>query len=85
MNEREEMDAEEAAQNEKVNQVREEMQRIAAGARSMFIVAVTPNGEMSSLCFFAGYADMRAMQIEGSDRIREIIAVNSKRGPTQLI
>ncbi len=85
MNEREEMDAENAKQDDKVNNVRTEIQRMAAGCRSMFITGVTPTGEMVSLCFYNGYADLRAIQIESVDRIREIIAANSKRMPTELI
>lgn len=85
MSERDEMAAENAKQEEKVNEVRSEMQRMAAGCRSAYLIGVTPRGEMVSLCFYAGYADTRAMQVESMDRFREVIAHNSKRAPSQIV
>ncbi len=85
MNEREEMDEANAKMDDKVSETRQEIMRMAQGCRSMFITAVAPNGEMVSLCFYAGYADLRAIQIESGDRIKEIIARGAKRIPSQLL
>jgi hypothetical protein len=85
MNEREEMEAENNKENAKVNSVRGEIQRMAAGLRSMVITGVTPTGEMVTLCFYNGYADLRAIQIESVDRIRDIINANAKRVPTESV
>lgn len=85
MNEREEMAEENSKMDGKVGETRQEIIRMAQGCRSMFITAVAPNGEMVTLCFYSGYADLRAIQIEFGDRIKEVIAQNAKRVPSQLL
>lgn len=85
MNEREEMEAEKSRQNEQVSGVRAEMARMVAGCRSIVMLCVTPTGEMVTLCYYNGYADLRAIQVESIDRIREIIDANSKRVPSQTV
>lgn len=85
MNEREEAEAEDKAMREKVDVIRAEVARIAAGARSLYLVGITPSGEMVNLCFYAGYADIRAMQIEAEERLAEIVATQSQRLPSQSV
>jgi hypothetical protein len=85
MNECEEMESENTKAKERIDNVRSEVQRMAEGCRSLYLVAITPGGEMCSLCFYNGYADMKAMQAEAGDRLAEIIAAVSKRVPSQAV
>lgn len=85
MSERDEMRDQAAKMEEKIGQVRGEIQRIAQGARSAYFLAVMPNGEMVNLCFHAGYVDLRGMQIESAERLAEIINAGAKRLPSQAV
>jgi hypothetical protein len=85
MNEREEMEADNSRKKEKQDEVRGEAMRVMQGCRSAYLVGVTPSGEMVNICFYAGYADMKAMQIESRERLTEIIMAISKHVPTQAL
>lgn len=85
MNEREEHEAEQAKLTDDINRVRGEVQRIAEDARSLYFVAVTPAGEIVNLCFFQGYADMKAMQAESREQIHAIINQHTKKLPSQSV
>lgn len=85
MNEREEMEAENNRKKEAQDNVRGEGMRLLQGCRSAYVVGVTPSGEMVNLCFYAGYADMKAMQIESRERLTEIIMAITKRIPSQAL
>lgn len=86
MNEREEMESAEHQASQKIREVRDEMRRMVDGCRSIYLVGVSPSGEMVNLCFYqGGYSDMRAMQAEARDRLAEIMGAITKRVPSQLI
>lgn len=85
MNEREEHEAEQAKLTDDINRVRSEVQRMAGEARSLYMVSVSPAGEVVNLCFFQGYADIRAMQAEAFDQLRAIINQHTKKLPSQSV
>lgn len=85
MNEREEMDAEDQKALEKIAHVRSEMIRMVQGLRSVYLCGIAPSGEMVNLCFYVGYADVRAMQAESAERLAEMIHTNSRRAPSQIL
>jgi hypothetical protein len=85
MNEREEHEAEQAKLNSDMDRVRGEVRRIASEARSLYMVAVSPAGELVNLCFFQGYADIRAMQVESREQIMAMIQQHTKKLPSQAV
>lgn len=85
MNEREEHEAEQAKLTGDINKIRDEVARIASGARSLYMVSVSPAGEIVNLCFFQGYADIKAMQAEAREQLAGIIGANTKKLPSQSI
>lgn len=85
MSERDELEAEREAKAARVNEVRAEMLRIIPMARTVFMVAITPDGAMSSQCFFQGFADLRALQVETPERLDEMVMGVRKRVPSQLL